>query len=109
MNHSTKTFKLSIFAGLDCDSATFVYSLIVRVTDSSNNIDIPVSVVLSPVNEATPTFSPAAQKVTIAEDINVGTLITTYTATDTDHAPHNINKYEITSGKSLLYHVLNKM
>ena len=82
------------------DSATAFYNLVIRASDSVNNVDVPVAVTLSPVNEATPTFSQSPKTVSFAEDTAVGTVLDTFVAADSDYAPHAIVTYAITTGVS---------
>ena len=82
------------------DSATTFYNLVIRASDSVNNVDVPVAVTLSPVNEATPTFSQSPKTVSFAEDTAVGTVLDTFVAADSDYAPHSIVSYGITAGMS---------
>ena len=81
---------------VDYDSATTSYDLVIRVSDSTNNVDVPVSVSLSPVNEATPTFSQSPKTISASEDTAVGTVLDTFVAADSDYAPHAIVSYSMT-------------
>ena len=81
---------------VDYDSATTSYDLVIRVSDSTNNVDVPVSVSLSPVNEATPTFSQSPKTISTDEDTAVGTVLDTFVAADSDYAPHAIVSYSMT-------------
>ena len=81
---------------VDYDSATTSYDLVIRVSDSTNNVDVPVSVSLSPVNEATPAFSQSPKTISTDEDTAVGTVLDTFVAADSDYAPHAIISYSMT-------------
>ena len=81
---------------VDYDSATTSYDLVIRVSDSTNNVDVPVSVSLSPINEATPTFSQSPKTISTSEDTAVGTVLDTFVAADSDYAPHAIVSYSMT-------------
>ncbi|KAK2185389.1 hypothetical protein NP493_238g00006 [Ridgeia piscesae] len=87
---------LKTAALVDYDSATTSYDLVIRVSDSTNNVDVPVSVSLSPVNEATPTFSQSPKTISASEDTAVGTVLDTFVAADSDYAPHAIVSYSMT-------------
>ena len=90
---------------LDYDgvSPTLTYDLVIQVDDGSLSVDIPVTVSVNPINEATPTFVPANEIFTETEGLSIGSLIGTFTATDEDSEPHNINEYEIRSGITDMY------
>ena len=81
---------------VDYDSATTSYDLVIRVSDSTNNVDVPVSVSLSPVNEATPAFSQSPKTISTDEDTAVGTVLDTFVAADSDYAPYAIVSYSMT-------------
>ena len=81
---------------VDYDSATTSYDLVIRASDSTNNVDVPVSVSLSPVNEATPAFSQSPKTISTSEDTAVGTVLDTFVAADSDYAPHAIVSYSMT-------------
>ena len=88
---------------MDYDSSTKIYYLMLRISDglSSHNLDIEATISLDPVNEDTPTFSASDvdQTIDYPESTNIGTVLVTMSASDTDHDPHDIDKYEIFSGK----------
>ena len=88
-------------AVVDYDSATTSYDLVIRVSDSTNNVDVPVSVSLSPINEATPTFSQSPKTISTAEDTAVGTVLDTFAAVDSDYAPHAIVSYTMTGTRDV--------
>lgn len=71
------------------------------MSDSTNNVDVPVAVSLSAVNEATPTFSQSPKTISTSEDTAVGAVLDTFVAADSDYAPHAIVSYVITAGTSL--------
>ncbi|CAD5114116.1 DgyrCDS3263 [Dimorphilus gyrociliatus] len=81
---------------LDYDSATKFYSLVVRVTGGSDYVDIPVTILLTGINDNTPTASnPAAENV--AETSIAGYSILTYAASDADHGADGSLSYQIIS------------
>lgn len=84
-------------SAVDYDSGTKSYVLQVSVTDGTNVQTLTVNVNISPVNEATPTFT-SSPTVTVSESEAAGYVVTTYTATDSDLAPHAITQYAITAG-----------
>lgn len=81
---------------LDYDSSTKDYSLVIRVTGGSDFVDIPVYIMLTGVNDNTPTVTnPSATPV--PETTSVGASLLTHTASDADHGPQGDLTYSITS------------
>ncbi|KAK3109056.1 hypothetical protein FSP39_021996 [Pinctada imbricata] len=88
--------EITLNAAVDYESGTLSYSLLINVDDSTYTATVTVNMNIVAVNEDTPAFS-TNPTVTIAEDSSVGTVLTTYAATDTDSSPHDITSYNIQS------------
>ena len=58
---------------------------------------VPLSVSLLPQNEMAPLF-PNNPTLTVPEDYSPGALLYTYTAADSDAAPHGVQEYQLISG-----------
>ena len=67
------------------------------MTDGTNDAFVNVQVTIDPSNEFTPAFA-SNPTVTMSESESPGFFLTTYVATDNDHAPHAITSYAITAG-----------
>ncbi|XP_052778541.1 protein dachsous-like [Mya arenaria] len=87
---------ITLASALDYDAGTQNFALSVQVTDGTTTLTIPVTMDVSPVNEATPTFG-ADVDVTFAENTAVGTSLATHAATDADASPHAVVSYSISS------------
>ncbi|XP_077988665.1 protocadherin Fat 4-like [Glandiceps talaboti] len=93
--------ELVLAENLDYETDT-EHSIIVTVSDQGLiplSITVPISVQVTPINEATPTF-PSTYTTLLAEDAGVGTSVGVVYAVDTDspsHA-HGIIRYSITPG-----------
>ncbi|KAJ8317251.1 hypothetical protein KUTeg_005155 [Tegillarca granosa] len=87
---------LIVVLAVDYDTGATAYSLAVQVTDGTYSTTVTVAVTITASNEATPSFS-SNPTVNLAEDSSVGTAVYTYTASDSDAAPHGIASYEITT------------
>ena len=61
-------------------------------------MEIPVNVQLNPLNEHTPAFGTDLD-VSFAETSAIGTTIATHVASDTDFSPHDVQEYQISSGR----------
>ena len=72
-----------------------MYPLEVKVFDGITEVIVPLTVTVTPANGATPVFTPTEYTVELREDSPILDRVTVYTATDTDAAPDNIVKYEI--------------
>lgn len=90
---------MRIVLALDYDSTTKSYSFDVTVSDGAHTLLVPITVIVNAVNEFTPNFTTVVTE-TVAENVAVGTEITTFTAVDNDHSPHDIVSYSITSGEA---------
>ncbi|XP_046358556.2 protocadherin Fat 4-like [Haliotis rufescens] len=101
---------VTIFALLDYETKTS-YSLEIQVSDQGGTarvITVPVSLDVTPINEAAPVFS-AVTPVAIREDVSIGTLVYTVTATDTDNGLlHGTVRYSITTGNSLGHYTIDE-
>ncbi|KAK7101636.1 hypothetical protein V1264_019985 [Littorina saxatilis] len=82
---------------VDYDSATQSYKLQAVVSDDTNTQTVTVKVTVTPVNQATPSFTSSPTATSVREDEEAGYLVHTYTATDSDYAPHGITAYAITA------------
>ncbi|XP_052778546.1 cadherin EGF LAG seven-pass G-type receptor 2-like, partial [Mya arenaria] len=87
---------ITLASALDYDAGTQNFALSVQVTDSTTTLTIPVTIVVNPVNEATPTFG-ADVDVTFSENTAVGMSLATHAATDADASPHAVVSYSISS------------
>ncbi|XP_067685434.1 protocadherin Fat 4-like [Haliotis asinina] len=101
---------VTIFALLDYETTTS-YNLEIQVSDQGGTarvITVPVTLDVTPVNEAAPVFSPVTP-VPIQEDVSVGTVVYNVTATDTDNGLlHGTVRYSITSGNSLGHYSIDE-
>nr|XP_006825997.1 PREDICTED: protocadherin Fat 4-like [Saccoglossus kowalevskii] len=71
---------------LDFDASSRRYDLILQVSDgdaSPKSIEIPITVLVNPVDEGPPAFA-GPFSTSVAEDVDIGTLIELCTATDPD-------------------------
>ena len=82
---------------MDYDSAVKLYTMVVRVTDGTNYVDVTMVVDVTPVNEMTPSLA-SNPTVSFSENSAIGTAIYTYVGVDTDHSPHNIVSYSMAGG-----------
>ena len=84
---------------------TTSFTLTVRAADGGGrSADAVVTVVVNPLNEATPTFTPASSTQTVAEDAATGALVT-ITAADTDSGSDGALTYSITAGASGVFSI----
>ncbi|XP_046548571.1 LOW QUALITY PROTEIN: protocadherin Fat 4-like [Haliotis rubra] len=94
---------VTIFALLDYETTTS-YNLEIQVSDQGGTarvITVPVTLDVTPVNEAAPVFTPVTP-VPIQEDVSIGSVVYTVTATDTDKGLlHGTVRYSIPSGNDL--------
>ncbi|XP_046545181.1 protocadherin Fat 4-like [Haliotis rubra] len=94
---------VTIFALLDYETTTS-YNLEIQVSDQGGTarvITVPVTLDVTPVNEAAPVFTPVTP-VPIQEDVSIGSVVYTVTATDTDKGLlHGTVRYSIASGNDL--------
>lgn len=89
-------FKPYIFLAVDYDSTEQSYAFDVTVSDGLHSTIVGVTVSITAVNEYTPSLTTVTE--TVAENMAVGSSITTFTATDIDYSPHDITSYTITAG-----------
>ena len=88
-----------MIVALDYDGGTTDYNMLVRVTDGTYNLDIPVAVTVNPINDGNPTFASATHTISVNEDEAIDTILYQYAATDVDSSPHAIVTYEIITCK----------
>ncbi|XP_071083745.1 protocadherin Fat 4-like [Haliotis cracherodii] len=91
------TGSLSLAGTVDYDSATTSYTLQIQVSDGTNSRTVTVYVDVGAVNEATPTFATPFPVVSVSESDLAGTTVHTYTAADSDYAPHAVTTYAIST------------
>ncbi|KAK7485090.1 hypothetical protein BaRGS_00023630, partial [Batillaria attramentaria] len=87
---------------LDYETVTS-FSLTVRASDGGGRTDdAVVTITVNPINEGTPTFTPASFTLPsgVDEDTAVDTTVHTITATDTDSGADGTLTYSISSGAS---------
>lgn len=87
---------LTTSCALDYDNGSQHYALVTTVTDGTYTSTVTITINLTPVNEATPTFG-SAVSITVDEDTAPGTHLASYVAGDTDASPHGVQLYDITS------------
>ncbi|XP_052086465.1 protocadherin Fat 4-like [Mytilus californianus] len=87
--------QVTLANSVDYDSIDQSYAFDVTVSDGSHSTTVGVTVSITAVNEHTPSFTAVTE--TVAENLAVGTSITTFTATDIDYSPHDITSYTITA------------
>lgn len=68
----------------------------VGIVNERSAFDVFVKILLLPVNEHKPIFSP--KSVNVNEDAQLGLIITNFTAKDLDFTPHDIQSYAIING-----------
>ena len=78
------------------------YDVTVTVSDGTNSANVYGSIIVTPVNEASPTFG-ADLVATFAENTAVGTSLGTHAATDADASPHGVVSYSIQAGSVSLF------
>lgn len=86
---------------MDYDTDPTFYRFKVTAVDGGSRgltATAQVTVLLTAVNQFTPTFTPATQ--TIGEDFTVGSEVKKFLATDSDRGPDGVITYAITSGES---------
>ncbi|XP_021371784.1 protocadherin Fat 4-like [Mizuhopecten yessoensis] len=97
---------LTTSCALDYDTGSQSYTLAIDVSDGTTSSSVTVYISLTAENDNIPTFT-SNPTVSLAEGTSVGTVVTTYTATDGDLSPHNVVSYAITtvtnSGGSSLF------
>ncbi|XP_069100904.1 protocadherin Fat 4-like isoform X2 [Argopecten irradians] len=98
------TADLNTACTLDYDTGSQSYTLGIDASDGTTSSSITVYISLTAENDNTPSFA-AGPTIPLAESTSIGTVVTTYTATDDDASPHDIVSYAITavtnSGSSL--------
>ncbi|XP_046571396.1 cadherin-23-like, partial [Haliotis rubra] len=78
---------------------TQLFTLTVRATDGGGQTsDVIVSILVNPINENSPTFSPASSTETVPENSVVGHVVIDLDATDSDSGPDGQVTYSIISG-----------
>ena len=88
----------SLHTALDYDHGIRSYTATITVSDGVHSVAVPLSVSLLPQNEMAPLF-PNNPTLTVPEDYSVGALLYTYTAADSDAAPHGVQEYQLVSGE----------
>ena len=88
----------------DTDPKVFTFNVLAASSGSrSLTATATVTVSLTPVNEATPTFTTAT--VSIAEDLTLNSEVKKFEAVDSDAGPDGAITYAIKSGESSGVHV----
>ena len=95
---------VTIAANLDYETTT-QYTLVVKASDQGTTprtATAVITVMVDPVNEATPVFSPTSYTKSLLEDTAINTVVVTVAATDPDKGnQHGTIKYAIISGDGL--------
>ncbi|XP_041349525.1 cadherin-23-like [Gigantopelta aegis] len=95
---------VTIVAVLDYETTT-QYTLAVQASDQGTTprtVTAMISVIVDPVNEATPVFTPATYTKTLLENAAVNDLVITVAATDPDKGnQHGTIRYTIVTGDGL--------
>ena len=90
------------FIDLDFDNGDKYFTLVINVAGGDDSIEVTVAVRVTPVNEHTPVFTDSNVDVSLDEDAELGTIVTTMEAHDLDIPPHDIVRYSISTGKEHL-------
>ncbi|XP_077988357.1 cadherin-23-like [Glandiceps talaboti] len=84
---------------VDYDSAVKSYALTVQVGDGTTNVEVLVTINVSPENDEDCYFDPTSWSLTVSENVNAGDVIAdaSVNAHDSDASPHGIVMYSIVS------------
>ena len=82
----------------DAPGSAKKYELVINVEDGQHSVEVSVMVIINPVNEHPPVFTPVGVTFTEAEDMSVGSFIGIHSATDADYDPSNAIQYRIAEG-----------
>ncbi|XP_070559235.1 protocadherin Fat 4-like isoform X2 [Ptychodera flava] len=105
---STGLITLASGHSVDYESAVKSYEMVVQISDGATNVNVQVSVSVSPENDENCYFSPTSWSLNVNENTAAGALIAdaSTNANDVDAHPHGIVSFDIigvtpTSGTSL--------